>query len=182
MTRAKKSGTKRNARQIALAGKTVTLDDGRRVKIKPWGMDKREDLLPILANLTEEIMAAGKELATLTIPTFLLRFTDQVDDMVQITIGWDDAQMHEITLGDSFRLTNAVMSVCIIGEDGGGPLGEFLRLYVVGNEMLRTVLSPTTDELREAMELEPRTTLATPSPRSSKAVRRLSRSADTRQN
>ncbi len=172
----KKNGgrTKRTAREVVLAGKTVTLDDGRRLKVRPWGIELREELLPILAELVTDIVTAGPEVASMTIPTFLMHFTAQVDELVQITIGYDDAQMKTLSLADIFRLTNSVMSVCVITEDGGGPLGEFLRLYVVGNEMLRTVLSPTKDEKATAS-----TSSTRPSERSSRAATRLTKSGDT---
>ncbi len=175
MTAKKNGRTKRTAREVALAGMTVTLDDGRRLKVRPWGIELREELLPILADLVTEIVTAGPEVASMTIPTFLLRFTDQVDELVQITIDYDDAQMKTLSLADIFRLTNAVMTVCVITEDGGGPLGEFLRLYVVGNEMLRTVLSPTKDEKAS-------TSSTKPSARSSRAATRLTKSEATHPN
>lgn len=172
---------KRSTFELINDGKVVTLSDGSEVKIKPWGLAHRHRLIPILAKLTQEVMANVGELKNLDVAVFLLRYSKELDELLQVTLGWDSEQMDAIPLLEDWqKLQNAMLTVCVIREDGGGPLGEHLRLYTVGNAMLRTVFSQTMDEIREAAQ--EKTSSTTPSEPSSRAATVLEKSETTRPN
>ncbi len=150
--------------------------DGSTVKVEPWGFELRGAVLPILAELVHEIMTAGATVGDHDIVTFLLRFSTHVDDLVQLTMDWDDAELKKrcARLEDHMKLSRVVMSVCVIREDGGGPLGELLRLYATGTQTLKTARTTATSR---AVPLLPTSSTAR-SARSSGGVTVLPKSGD----
>lgn len=166
----------RTTREKVLNGRSVTLLDGTQHKIRPWGIELSQDLLPLLGQLVAEIQAAGIEVSEMEIPAFFAKYSNHINTLVQLTIGYDDAQMRELTFEDSLKLTIAVCEVCIIREDGGGPLGELLRLYGVTSEIARTVLSPAIDEMMEKLPAAGKTNSGTQSRSSSRKVTRSTNS------
>ena len=174
--------TARTARQAVLDGTPVTLLDGTRLVVRPWGIELSDQLLPILGSLVQDVMTQRGEIAEMQVPVFIAQFSRQIDAMVQITIGYDDEQMRKLTLEDGLKLKNAVATTCIIREDGGGPLGELLRLYGVGSEVIRTVLSPAIDEMTERLPKPEKTNSSSASRSSSHGVRRLPSSENSQPN
>lgn len=178
----KKAGKKggksaRTLRQEVLAGTSVTLDDGRHLQIKPWGIELQDDLLPILAEFVMELVKAGAEVGEVSVQQFLLMFTRQCSDLVQFTIGWNDEEMRALTLADSFRLQRSVINTCVFSEAGEGPLGEFIKLYTISQGIL---LSVRKANLADELSQKDPTSSTKPSARSSRAATRLKTSEATR--
>jgi hypothetical protein len=144
----------RTLRQKLLAGKRVTLLDGKRVHIKPWSIDQRDDLIPLLAEVVVEIQKSGPETWNIAAPAFLVKYSKQIDALVQLTLGWDDSRMSKLTLEDSLKLTRAVVEVCIIRPDGGGPLGELLRLYGLSTDVVEKVVGPVLIDLAKTASIK----------------------------
>jgi hypothetical protein len=139
----------RALREKLLNGKTLTLLDGKRVTIRPWSIDQRDDLIPVLAEIVVEIQKAGRETWNLAAPAFLAKYSKQTDALVQLSLGWSDAKMKKLTFEDSLQLTNAVIEICILRPDGGGPLGELLRLFALGIDTVEQVVGPALLEIAE---------------------------------
>jgi hypothetical protein len=139
----------RTLREKLLNGKTLTLLDGKSVTIRPWSIDQRDHLIPVLAEIVVEIQKSGRETWNLAAPAFLLQYSKQTDELVRLSLGWSDAEMKKLTLEDSLQLTNAVIEICIIRPDGGGPLGELLRLFSLGIDTVEKVVGPALLEIAE---------------------------------
>jgi hypothetical protein len=168
----------RSARETILNGTRVTLLTGERPTIRPWSIEQRDDILPLLANLVTTIQKAGADAYDLDASAFLLKHSTEIDELAQLTLGWDDAKWRTLTLEDSLLLTRTVLDVCIIRPDGGGPLGELLRLWTRGPRVVANVIGPALIQI--ASEQIGTQTSEKPSRRSGAGVTRLARSAATR--
>ncbi len=170
--------TKREARAIILNGQQVTLLSGTQITIRPWSIEQRDHLLPPLAEMVREVQNAGAEAYDMDTAAFLLKHSAQIENLVQLTLGWSDEEFNQLALEDYLALTRVVLDVCIIRPDGGGPLGELLRLSAMGPRAISSVIYPALLDIAVS-KLDSTSSSATTSPRSGDGVTVLKRSEAT---
>lgn len=104
--------------------KEVVLLDGRRVKIEPWGLETGMLLGPRVAALVVKLQKADAA----NVAQLISDNQRDVVDIIRETLGWSDDEIKTIHYEDLFVLAQAVIEVCVVTADGGGPLGKAMAL------------------------------------------------------
>lgn len=110
--------------------KIVEMTGGMLVTIRPWGMTTGRLLAPRVGELVKSMNA---DYGVKSIAKLVRESTDEVYEIVRMTLGWTPKQMDDdILYEDLFTLAQAVINVCIFrGEDTGGVMGKALALAVL---------------------------------------------------
>lgn len=130
--------------KIVVPHQEVTLSNGQRVEVAPWGMKQGALVLERLDALSPKLFASD-----VTATKLLARAYDEVVDLVSLTVGIPRAEMEkDIREGgwgfeDLVAVTEVVLEVCIIRSDGRGALPLLLSLAAKMRETLGRSAGPT---------------------------------------
>lgn len=111
----------------ALPTVEVHLMNGEPVQIKPWSLKlgrlMRERITKMFVRAREMNLSQGD----LDVAQLMEHFESEIYYIVRDTIDKSDVWMEEhLAYEDLFTLTQAVVDVCVLRQDGGGALGKIL--------------------------------------------------------
>lgn len=127
------------AEDTLLPGREVKLSTGKRVRIEPWSLRVGRRVLEPVNDLLQ-ISVSNPDAK---IPQLIDLAFDEVMQIVQVTVGFDDEQMENLRLEDAIELATVTLEVCLVREDGGGLMGKMMRFGKQGgNLLLAAALGP----------------------------------------
>jgi hypothetical protein len=161
------------AERALFPDKEVRLLGGKTVVIKPWGMQTGKLLNPRVV----ELMMKMRGFSFADLAQLVVEAQDEVYDIIQRTIEWDDEKMDALAYEDLFTLAQAVIDVCIVrpsrdGGPAGGVAGKLLALAGLTVEgfitramelAMKTRRSVTEESLSASNSSSPSDTSSTPS-------------------
>jgi len=129
--------------KILIPHKEITLTNGTRVTIAPWGLTKGALVLERMNALSPKLLVGDANARQL-----LSRAWDEVVDLVAMTVGIERAEMERDpmeggwTFEDMCAVTDAVLEVCVVRSDGAGALPFLLKLVEKMGEIVTRSAGP----------------------------------------
>lgn len=126
--------------KIITPHREVTLSNGTRVLVAPWGMTQGSIIMARLEALQPRLAEAAAE-GPITPHALLSKAWEEIVDIVSLTVAVERSEMERPvleggwTFEDLLAVTDAVLDVCLIRSDGRGVLPLLMALVGRMNEL-----------------------------------------------
>ena len=142
----------RTETEILFPAKRIPISRGRHAVVEPWGFKTGMLLTPKVIQIAADAFdfrnrfQKGEvgEFTNATLIEVIVKYQQEVADIIQETLGYDDGQMAELDYEDIFTLSQAVLDVCIIREGSqDSPLVKMVTLLGFAHQSKGEEISAT---------------------------------------